>query len=198
MNRKQGRGARAPRAQGPAPLSAAESARRLFGEAVRHQHLGKLNEAVRLYRQVLSLAPDHAEASNNLGCVYLAQGKLKEARARFARALELLPQLFDDFASVCAMLAAANPGLAEDMKRVAAAWPRPLPARELLGYSAAIAADPLLAYVMQSTIVRDIDLERLLTCVRRELLSHASEADTGHADSAALASCCTLARQYFL
>src|SRR5262249_26472479 len=156
-------------------------------EAVRQQHLGKLNEAVRLYKQVLDLEPDHAEASNNLGCIYLAQGKPKEARPRFVRALALVPQLFDDFASVRGMLVAVNPGLGEGMKRAAAAWPQRVSARDLLGSSAeaAIAADPLLVYVLESTIVRDVDLERLLTCLRGELLLRASEADTEGADAAA-------------
>jgi len=49
-----------------------------------------------------------------------------------------------------------------------------LPAYELLGTSAAaaIAVDPLLAYVLQSTPVRDVDLESLLTCLRLERLPH--------------------------
>jgi SAM-dependent methyltransferase len=93
-----------------------------------------------------------------------------------------------------------NPGLGEGMKRAAAAWPQRASARELLGSSAeaAIAADPLLVYVLESTIVRDVDLERLLTCLRRELLLRASEADTEGADAAALAACCALARQCFI
>jgi SAM-dependent methyltransferase len=239
MNRKQRRAMQGRRADvpagraGPSPTQA--SAGRLFSEAVRQQHLGKLSEAARLYKQVLELEPEHAEASNNLGCVYLAQGKPKEARPRFVRALALVPQLFDDFASVRAMLVAVNPGLGEGMKRATGAWPRRLSARELLGSEAdaalaseasgqrghatttalaseassqrgnaivpqpsaavVIADDPLLVYVLQSTIVRDLDLERLLTCLRRELLSLASEADSEHADTAALAACCALARQ---
>jgi SAM-dependent methyltransferase len=204
MNRKQRRAMQGRRADVPAgragPSPAQASAGRLFSEAVRQQHLGKLSEAARLYKQVLELEPEHAEASNNLGCVYLAQGKPKEARPRFVRALALVPQLFDDFASVRAMLVAVNPGLGDGMKHATAAWPQRLSARELLGSSAevAIAADPLLVYVLQSTIVRDLDLERLLTCLRRELLSLASEADTEHADTAALAACCALARQCFI
>src|SRR6266478_9135850 len=52
----------------------------LFGQAVWHQHHGKPNEAVKLYKQVLALQPDHAEACNNLGCVLLAQGDRKSTR----------------------------------------------------------------------------------------------------------------------
>src|SRR5712692_7468386 len=103
------------------------SAGRLFGQAVWHQHHGKPNEAVKLYKQLLALEPDHAEACNNLGCVLLAQGKLDAASAWFERALILLPQLFDEFDSVSAMLVAVNPTLGEGMKRALSAWPRRLP-----------------------------------------------------------------------
>jgi SAM-dependent methyltransferase len=204
MNRKQRRAMQGQglRGQGAPGLgnSAAESARHLFGEAVRHQHLGKLNEAARLYRQVLSLEPDHAEAINNLGCVFLAQGKLREARARFEQALVLVPQLFDDFASVRALLLAVNPAVGEGMKRAAAAWPRRLSARELLGPAgiAAAGSDPLLARVLESTTVRDIDLERLLTSMRLELLQVVIAAPGDRVDEAVLGACCVLARQCFI
>ena len=85
-----------------------EAAGRLFSQAVWHQHHGKPNEAVRLYKQVLALKADHAEAHNNLGCVLLAQGKRDAASACFERALVLVPQLFDDFASVGALLVARS------------------------------------------------------------------------------------------
>ena len=52
--------------------SVGATAAHLFGQAVWHQHHGKPNEAVKLYKQVLALKPDHAEACNNLGCVLLA------------------------------------------------------------------------------------------------------------------------------
>src|SRR5262245_11481332 len=96
--------------------SSVEAAGHSFGEAVRLQHQGKFNEAIRLYKQVLALTPNHAEVWNNLGCVYLAQGKLKKARAGFERALVLMPELFDDFAGVRAMLVAVNPAIGEGMQ----------------------------------------------------------------------------------
>ena len=178
----------------------AESIRRLFGEAARHQQLGKLNEAARLYRQVLSLEPDHAEAINNLGCVFLAQGKLREARARFDQALGLVPQLFDDFASIRALLVAVNPAIGEGMKRAAAAWPRRPPARDLLGAAGVAAAfsDALLVRVLESTTVRDVDLERLLTSLRVDLLQVVDSAAGDRVDEVVLGACCVLARQCFI
>src|SRR5512132_1947829 len=119
MNRKQ---RRAVRVQGRdvdrgRTQPSAEASGRLFGQAVWQQHHGKPNEAIKLYKQVLALQPDHAEACNNLGCVLLAQGRRDAASECFERALMLVPQLFDEFDAVAAMLCAVNPALAEGMKR---------------------------------------------------------------------------------
>jgi tetratricopeptide (TPR) repeat protein len=124
MNRKQRRAMRMQSREvavtgGASQPSVRAEAGRLFGQAVLYQHHGKPNEAAKLYKQVLELELDHAEASNNLGCLLLAQGKHAAASAYFERALMLLPQLFDDFDSVAAMLLAVNPALGEGVKRAA-------------------------------------------------------------------------------
>jgi SAM-dependent methyltransferase len=178
-----------------------EAAGRLFSQAVWHQHHGKPNEAVRLYKQLLALKPDHAEACNNLGCVLLSQGKRDAAGPWFARALVLMPQLFDEFASVGAMLVAVNPALGEGMKSAAGAWPRRLPARDLLGPAGfeAIRADALLRGVLASTTIRDVNLERLLTSIRPDVLRMASDAATGDdVEDNVLGFCCALAKQCFI
>src|SRR5215510_13222782 len=204
MNRKQ---RRAMRMQGQGVgvdtgrASGASAAGRLFGQAVWHQHHGKPNEAVKLYKQVLALKPDHAEACNNLGCVLLAQGKLDAAAGWFERALFLVPQLFDEFASVSAMLVAVNPTLGEGMKRAAGAWPRRLPARELLGSAGfeAICGDALLRRVLESTTIRDVDLERLLTSIRLDVLRRAGDAAAGDGvEDTILVFCGALAKQCFI
>src|SRR6184192_4271464 len=120
MNRKERRAMRVQgRAVGVDSAQAHPSAMptlgQLFGQAVWHQHHGKPNEAAKLYKQVLVLQPDHAEACNNLACLLLAQGKRDAASRYFERALILLPQLFDDFDSVVAMLVAVNPPLGQFM-----------------------------------------------------------------------------------
>jgi SAM-dependent methyltransferase len=206
MNRKQRRATRMQSrevavAGGPTQPSMRAQAGRLFGQAVWHQHNGKPNEAVRLYKQVLELEPDHAEASNNLGCLLLAQGKRAAASACFERALTLLPQLFDDFDSVAAMLLAVNPALGEAVKRAAGAWPQRLSTRDLLGAHdfADICADALLRRVLESTTIRDVGLERLLTSCRLAFL-HAA-ADGPHAGGFAdevLDFCGALAKQCFI
>ena len=47
----------------------------LFSEAVGCERARKFDDAVRIYKRVLLLKPDHAEACNNLGRVLQAQGK---------------------------------------------------------------------------------------------------------------------------
>src|SRR5260221_525523 len=203
MNRKQ---RRAMRMQGQGVgadtgRTSQEAAGRLFSQAVWHQYHGKPNEAVRLYKQVLALKADHAEAHNNLGCVLLAQGKRDAASACFERALVLMPQLFDDFASVSALLVAVNPALGEGMTRAASAWPRRLPARDLPGAAGfeAICADALLRRVLESITIRDVNLERLLTSIRLDVLGMASDAAAGDGvHDNVLGFCCALAKQCFI
>src|SRR5262245_61477462 len=199
MNRKQRRAMRM-QGQGVGVDTGRTSVAALFGQAVWHQHHGKPNDAVKLYKQVLALKPDHAEACNNLGCVLLAQGKRDAAGSWFERALILVPQLFDEFGSVSAMLVAVNPTLGEGMKRAAAAWPRRLPARDLLGSAGfeAICADALLRQVLEATTVRDVDLERLLTSIRLEVLRTASDAAGDGVEDNVLGFCCALAKQCFI
>src|SRR5258708_6740848 len=203
MNRKQ---RRAMRVQGRAVgvdsarahPSAMPTVGHLFGQAVWHQHHGKPNEAVKLYKQILALQPGHAEACNNLGCVLLAQGKRDAASDYFQRALILLPQLFDDFDSIAAMLVAVTPPLGAQMKRAAGAWPQHLPMHEMLGSSfAEICADALLRHVLESTTIRNVDLERLLPSIRAEFVRLAADGGAS-LDDDGVAFGCALAKQCFI
>jgi 2-polyprenyl-3-methyl-5-hydroxy-6-metoxy-1,4-benzoquinol methylase len=200
MNRKQRRAAlkQSPPASRRA-LPGGEPGGDLFAQAVRSQQQNQLAEAARLYKRLLARKPDHAQASINLGCVLHAQGKLNEASAWFAHYLTLIPQLFDQFRGVCATLVGVLPPLGEAIRRTNAAWPNRLTADQLLGsaWLSAIAADPLLLCLLQSTPVRDIALERVLTALRLALLKAAADASKPVSD-AALAFCCALAKQCFI
>src|SRR5215467_14281139 len=203
MNRKQRRAMRVQGGVGGVDSARAEQSAtpgHLFGQAVWHQHRGKPSEAVKLYKQVLALQPDHAEACNNLACLLLAQGKRDAASGYFEQALILLPQLFDDFDSVVAMLVAVNPALGEGMKRAASAWPQRLPTHGLLGSSfVAICPDALLRHVLESTTIRNVDLERLLTSMRAEFVRLATDgAAIRNLDDDAVPFCCALAKQCFI
>jgi 2-polyprenyl-3-methyl-5-hydroxy-6-metoxy-1,4-benzoquinol methylase/tetratricopeptide (TPR) repeat protein len=200
MNRKERRAAArqdqsAANRPGTAPIAEPS---RLFQQAVSLQHHGQASEAVRLYKRLLALNPDHAEAHNNVGCVLLAEGKPKEAAVHFVRSLTLLPQLCDDFASIAALLADVNPALRDACKQAAEAWPAHLPSPDLSNLSA-IAADVLLRHVLRSTPVRDLALERLLTSIRFSLLQAATWAGgNDRIDEDLLGFCGALAQQCFI
>lgn len=200
MNRKQRRAALKqdrPAAHRPAE-SAGDRAAQLFAEALHHERQRKLDDAARAYKRLLLIKPDHAQALNNLGCVLQTQGKPGEASACFARALALMPQLFDQYDGICAMLRSLLPPLAEATAKAAAAWPTRLSIDRLFGSAglAAIAADPLLLCMLQSTPVRDLALERLLTSLRSAVLDDARAGKP--ASDIALAFCCALAQQCFI
>ncbi len=62
------------------------------GEATCLLHLGRLEEAVLRFQEAAELAPDSAEAANNLGVALALAGALTEAEAAYRRALELDPE----------------------------------------------------------------------------------------------------------
>lgn len=200
MNRKERRAAARQNqsgASGPGTEPMAEASR-LFQQAVSHQHRNQPEEAVRLYKRLLVLSPNHAEAHNNLGCVLLSQGQPKEAALHFVRSLTLLPQLCDDFGSIAELLADVNPALREACKQAAKAWPARLPPLDLPSLSA-IGADVLLCHVLRSTHVRDCALEQLLTSLRFALLQAAAQdGDDARIDENLLEFCSALAQQCFI
>ena len=198
MNRKQRRSAlkQSPPAGANHASSAGNPASQLFAQAQHLQQQNKLNEAARLYKRLLLLKPDHAQACNNLGVVLLAQGKLNEASGRFAQALTLMPQLFEQFNGVCETLAGVLPPIGEAMRRAIAAWPNRLNADQLLGGAglAAIGADPMLLCMLQSVPARKAGLELVLTALRGALLACAGDSK----DDGLLAFCCAMAKQCFI
>ena len=53
--------------------------------------IGKLDQAIRAFQQVITLKPDNADAYNNMGNVLKDQGKLEEAVEAYNKALSLKP-----------------------------------------------------------------------------------------------------------
>lgn len=177
MNRKQRRAAikRTPPIPARAVSAGADPAS-LFAEALRHEQQRQFADAARAYERLLALKPAHAEAYNNLGRVLQAQGKPHEASAAYARALTLMPQLFDQYAGICGTLIALLPALGEALRKATNSWPQRLGIEELLGDNglATIVGNPLLRCLLEATPVREIALERLLTMLRAELLAQAA------------------------
>jgi tetratricopeptide (TPR) repeat protein/2-polyprenyl-3-methyl-5-hydroxy-6-metoxy-1,4-benzoquinol methylase len=103
--------------------------------------------------------------------------------------------------AVCARLIKIDGDIRESMARAACAWPKLLPAEELLGPRGleAISGDRLLECLLVTTPVVDIELERFLTALRCSMLDAAEGAAASDAaDAAVLSFCCALARQCFI
>jgi 2-polyprenyl-3-methyl-5-hydroxy-6-metoxy-1,4-benzoquinol methylase len=144
--------------------------------------------------------PDDAQSLNALACALLQQGRLHEAAEHFARALLLMPELFDQYPAVVATLLNVNPAVGAGVERVARGWPAELRAGDVLGPDGLVpvAGDPLLRCMLESATVRDLALERYLTSLRRIILEMASGPAAAACDGSTLAFACALARQCFI
>ncbi len=78
----------------------------MFQKAVELQQNGALNEAEKLYRQILETAPDNANVLNMLGLIAQTRGLHQEAVVYFYRAAETAPQHFPIFFNLAVSLGA--------------------------------------------------------------------------------------------
>jgi predicted TPR repeat methyltransferase len=69
------------------------SATELFSLAEHCTAQGKLQKAEKIYRKILALKPDLAEAHNNLGDILLKSDRRSEAKFHFSRAIALKPSI---------------------------------------------------------------------------------------------------------
>lgn len=170
---------------------------RLLAEAAGHEQVRKFEDAARAYKRALSLDPDNAQACNNFARLLQAQGKNREASIYFARTLELMPQLLQQYESIRATLVALLPALDEALRRQAAAWPQHLTPAQLSDSDfTSITEDPLFLQLLKSIPVHDVALERLLTSLRKSLLIAGTSGKNG--DERNLAFACALAQQCFI
>ncbi len=163
----------------------------LLGDIVQQGGRNKL--AVKLLNQALELDCTDAAAHDNIAIAYQALGRMDDAVAHFTHAMAL--GLRDPEVLVKQSAAVAAP-----LKRLADAWPRQLPLAELLRAqgASAMAREAMLLALLQSKVVHDLELERLLTAIRRGLLQRAIEGDRRRLDDDGLEFFCALAQQCFL
>jgi SAM-dependent methyltransferase len=201
-----------------------------FAEASRRfqQTLALKPDYVNAYNNLARAFLSMGQSDNALGAVRraLAIAESTETKSMFvlaARALPVPPDVDDfrmlmiralsepwgrgnDLALVAAKVVKQDAAVKACVARAVAAWPRRLPAAELFGPAgpAALSGHRLLACLLESAAISDIELERLLTAVRFATLEIASTADVAIGSSEAGASkktvdfCCALARQCFL
>jgi SAM-dependent methyltransferase len=177
-----------------APQRLSDAARRAIVEnydrARRAQEAGDFGAAARLYRKVLDLWPTHAAARDRLGFVYLRQGRPDKAAAEYAELVRTVPQVLTQFDRVLATIATLTPELAAARKKPAQDVSLAAP-----GFRA-IAANPYLRAVLESTPVVDLALERWLTGSRAAMLKAALAGEA--ADETTLAFGASLAQQCFI
>src|ERR1700732_1682583 len=101
--------------------------------------------------------PTSAQGHNELACQLLLQGRLDEAATHFARALTLMPELFEQYPALVATLLNVNPPVRAGMARAANAAHVELSSNEIVDASelAAVSRDPLLRCMLECAPVRD-------------------------------------------
>jgi tetratricopeptide (TPR) repeat protein len=67
----------------------------IFNNALACHHAGQLHQAADLYKQILNIDPDHAQASNNLGTIFMSRGRLNDAVNCFQNALNAKADFFE-------------------------------------------------------------------------------------------------------
>src|ERR1700688_2995493 len=157
------------------------------------QQAGRNKLAVKLLNQALALDRTDATAHDNIAIAYQALARMDEAVAHFTHAMAL--GLRDP-----EMLVKQSAAVTAPLKRLADAWPRQVRLAELLGAqgAGAMAREAMLLALLQSKVIHDLELERLLTTIRRGLLQHAIETDRQPVDDDGLTFFCALAQQCFL
>ena len=162
----------------------------LLGDIVQQGGRNKL--AVKLLSHALTLDCCDVVAHDTIAIAHQALGHRDEAVRHFTQAMAL--GLRDS-----EMLIKQSPAVAAPLRRLATAWPRQLPLAELLGPRGImlIAREAMLLAMLQSKIVHDVELEQLLTAIRRGLLQRTTESFAA-VDDDGLAFFSALAQQCFL
>jgi tetratricopeptide (TPR) repeat protein/SAM-dependent methyltransferase len=171
--------------------------------------MGQADDALRALRGALAIAETQETKLLFVRCVR-ALSVLPDAgdfRSLLMRALSEPWGRANDLAAPAARLVKQDGAVAACIARVMRAWPRRLPARDLLGPSglAVIAHNDVLRRLMESASICDVELERLLTAMRFAMLAavSADDGEPGGGNGTAgeedvLGLCCALARQCFL
>jgi SAM-dependent methyltransferase/tetratricopeptide (TPR) repeat protein len=157
------------------------------------QRGGRNNLAVKLLGQALALDFGEATAHDSIAMAYQSLGLWDEAVRHFSLAMARGLRGVELHVKQLTAVAAA-------LRRIDNAWPRRLRLADLLRSQEAspLTGEALLVALLQSKVVCDFELERLLTAVRRELLHCATESDPYAAEADALRFFCALAQQCFI
>jgi 2-polyprenyl-3-methyl-5-hydroxy-6-metoxy-1,4-benzoquinol methylase len=163
----------------------------LLGDIAQQNGLNK--SAVKLLKQALVLDCEDIGAHDTIAIAYEALGRRDEAVRHYRLAIALGLAGVPD-------LVKQNTAVAAALKRLAGAWPRQLGLGELLGSEGAapIAREALLRALLCTRVMHDLELERLLTAMRRGLLAEAASGSLSSVEDDVFEFYCKLAQQCFL
>lgn len=192
MNRRDRRAAQSQSsAAGPRPgVSGHDELMDMYTRALEQQRAGEFGAAIRLYKKILELKPDHVAACDRLATAYVAQGKLDRASESYAELARIAPQTLSQFGKVLETLKTLLPELAAELASNAS----PDIERRPFG---TIAENPYFRIVLEWTTVCDSALEQWLTKLRASFL-HAVSAGTPAANQVTLSFSAALAQQCFI
>jgi 2-polyprenyl-3-methyl-5-hydroxy-6-metoxy-1,4-benzoquinol methylase/Tfp pilus assembly protein PilF len=139
---------------------------------------GRPNEALHAVTHALALRDDATSRELFVECVRNADRipGVPQFRTLVTRALQETWSRPAEFGGPAIALIVNNPTVATAVRAAAASWPRRLSPAECSSAISVLAGDDLLHAVLNSTVVSDPGLERLLTSVRMILLDAAVQA----------------------
>ena len=79
-----------------------------FKQAISAHQEGELEEAERLYREILEVQPSNLDVNNNLGVILEHYGKLEEAEKFYKKAIELKPDYAEAYSNLSVILNKLN------------------------------------------------------------------------------------------
>jgi tetratricopeptide (TPR) repeat protein/SAM-dependent methyltransferase len=171
----------------------------LYNLAAVHLTLGRANDALEAASRAVAAKDSDAARTLFVQCVRAATALPGDPtfREMLTRALSEGWGRPVELAGPAVVLVKNNPEIAAAIALAMAAWPQRVSPGAIGRYMGTLAAHDLLRSVMDSTPIRDVGLERLLTSVRTILLDAAMNTSSDVSPEL-LAFSCSLARQCFI
>ena len=163
----------------------------LLGDMAQQNGLNK--SAIKLLNHAIALDCEDVGAHDTIAIAHEALGRRDEAIRHYRLAIAL------GLAGVPALVKQST-AVAAALKRLTDAWPRQLSLGELLGAEGAapIAKEALLLALLRTRVMHDLELERMLTAIRRGLLAEVATGNLTTLEDDVFQFYCNLAQQCFL
>ena len=74
--------------------------KKILSLALQKHQKNNLKEAEALYKEILKLNPNHADANNNLGIIFMELGERKKAISCYQKTIEIRPNHSDSYPAI--------------------------------------------------------------------------------------------------